>query len=162
MKKNIIFVCTGNTCRSPMAEYLLKDMLQKEKINTFNVYSRGIAGGSVISENSVKAIEEYNPNLKIKDHKPMTLTIDDLVQAKLVLTMGLTHFSYIEKKLESAYGENSPFVDFTMIRCHMLKEYAGLEGNIADPFEKDEDVYKQTRDEILDSLKASFDKIKKI
>ena len=145
-----------------MAEYLLKDMFQKEKINSIEVYSRGMAGGSEISENSVKAVEEYNSNLLIKDHKPTTLTIDDLVQAKLVLTMGLTHLSFIEKKLELVYGENSPFVDFTMIRCHMLKEYAGLDGNIADPFGGDEDEYKQTRDEILDSLKNSFDKLKKI
>ena len=36
---NIMFVCHGNICRSPMAEFILKDMFKKESINGVNVSS---------------------------------------------------------------------------------------------------------------------------
>ena len=45
-KVKIIFVCTGNTCRSPMAEFLFKDYLRdKKRIGDFNVSSAGLEAG---------------------------------------------------------------------------------------------------------------------
>ena len=55
----IIFVCTGNTCRSPMAEYLLRDYCEKNNLNV-EVCSRGLACSNdrPISENSYLALKE--------------------------------------------------------------------------------------------------------
>ncbi len=50
-KKKIIFVCTGNTCRSPMAEFLLKSYIKKNKLSNISVTSAGLsAEGEMTAE----------------------------------------------------------------------------------------------------------------
>lgn len=58
--KKIIFVCTGNTCRSPMAEILLKNKLEQLGIGGFEILSAGIAAksGDTINPLSKRALEE--------------------------------------------------------------------------------------------------------
>ena len=53
-KKSIIFVCTGNTCRSPMAEIILKTKLKNAGITDVKVSSAGLCAslGEKMSKNS--------------------------------------------------------------------------------------------------------------
>lgn len=72
-KFSIIFVCTGNTCRSPMAEFLFKDYLrQKKRGGDFSVSSAGLeaAKGDTIAPQAVEALStlgvKHNPERKAK------------------------------------------------------------------------------------------------
>ena len=70
-KKAILFVCTGNICRSPMAEGILKDLLKKRGIGEFRVSSAGTWG--LEGEGATAyAIEVCNENeIDISSHTPI-------------------------------------------------------------------------------------------
>ena len=72
---NILFVCTGNTCRSPMAKALFEKMLDDNDISGVKVKSAGIATveGDPATEEAVEVLKKYD--LDISDHK--TLLFDD-------------------------------------------------------------------------------------
>lgn len=82
---NILFVCTGNTCRSPMAAALLKD-----KMPNINVQSAGIFAsvGNRANKNAIKVLQERNIDFT---HKAQQVTEELLQWANLVLTMTIQH-----------------------------------------------------------------------
>lgn len=72
--KKIVFVCTGNTCRSPMAEILLKAELKKRKWKGFSVGSAGIKAvkGDTINPKSLQALTEHGYEVKTFSSTPLT------------------------------------------------------------------------------------------
>ncbi|PKC51965.1 phosphotyrosine protein phosphatases I, partial [Rhizophagus irregularis] len=83
---NIYFVCTGNTCRSPMAEAILKH----KQLDGVHVKSAGIYAleGGGISENSKAVLEKENIPF---EHKTSQVNENDIEWADLILTMTLAH-----------------------------------------------------------------------
>lgn len=124
----IIFVCTGNTCRSPMAEGYLKSKL----IPTLTVESRGLyAGGDAVSENSASVMEEIG--IDIKGHISKGISPIDL-DADMFICMTSSHAD-------------------TLISAGIDKNKVAVLGKgISDPFGMDETAYRRCRNDITDAI----------
>lgn len=135
-KKRLLFVCTGNTCRSPMAKVIMKETLKQRNLkDKISVESAGtfITGSEATPEAREVIKELYGKDLLLK-HKPKQITAD-LDKFDLILTM--TKSAKSQLPIEKAFT---------------LKEYAGLQGDIQDPYGKDVDAYRLCRDEIRDCV----------
>lgn len=94
-----LMVCTGNTCRSPMAECLMKKHLAKRlgcKIDQLtergvNVLSAGVAaaGGSAASRESIEVMANNDLDLSLHESQPVSETL--VRSADLILTMTKSH-----------------------------------------------------------------------
>lgn len=121
----VVFVCTGNTCRSPMAEGIAKKTAAAGGNYDIEIVSRG----TEIDPKEVVA----NPNaifmmalrgIKIDGHQSREMSAEDAGDAALILTMTESH----KKNVLSLFPEAAPYT-FTLI------EYAtGMPGNISDPW----------------------------
>ncbi|WP_058300299.1 low molecular weight protein arginine phosphatase [Gorillibacterium timonense] len=112
MGKTILFVCTGNTCRSPMAEGLLRKMA-KEAGLSIEVKSAGVAAmeGSSISSHSQKVLTDKGVDGRLHS-QPVR---EPLVrEADLILTMTTRHKNQVLSRFPSAEG-----------KIYTLLEYAG-------------------------------------
>ena len=119
-KKTIYFVCTGNACRSQMAEGLGKEILGSE----WNVYSGGIEAHGV-NPNAIKAMAEID--IDISGNTSDLIQQDIINEADLVVT------------LCSDADQNCP-----IFPAHVTKEHWGFD----DPAGKEWTEFQRVRDEI--------------
>ncbi len=127
---NIIFVCTGNTCRSPMAEYYLKS----KNLNDVNVTSRGFSGGDSANEKSIAVMSEVG--IDISNHISNHITPEDIKSADAIICMTESHKQML---ILSGAAANKLFV---------------LGDGISDPFGYDVDTYRICRDDIFKAIDA--------
>ena len=140
-RKKILFVCTGNTCRSPMAEAILRSKIKKQKIKWWDVSSCGIfaeVGGSV-SPLSMQALEEAGFTLAKFAPKQLSQSAIDKSYAVICMT---------EKQKQIIEGCGKVF-------C--IKELCGFD--VPDPYGQDITVYRATRDMLPRACDIIIEKI---
>lgn len=141
---NILFVCTGNTCRSPMAAALFNKIAVERNLDV-RIESAGIfAGeGDTASNEAIIAMKKYDVDLL--GHHAQNINTELLEKSDLILTMTAAHKMVIEP---SAQG-----------KTYTLCEYAGVEDDIPDPFGGDVEEYEECAAKIYDALLKVADKI---
>lgn len=137
----ILIVCTGNTCRSPMAEGIFNS-LAKEKGLDIIVKSAGIAvfHGDPANINAIKAME--NINIDISTHRASQLDKNSVEESDLILTMSNSHKQTILLN----------FPGFKDKVFTLLEHAHQLDKDIEDPFGKNLRIYENTRDEIYEAI----------
>jgi protein-tyrosine-phosphatase len=135
--KKLIFVCTGNTCRSPMAEGLLRAMLPNDC--GWEVSSAGVcaASGWPASDHSVEALREKGIN--ISGLTSTTLTPALIADADLLVTMTNGHRQAILAAVPESEGKVFLLKSFGIAQCA---------ADIADPVGGSLNLYRHVRDEI--------------
>lgn len=143
----ILFVCTGNTCRSPMAEYFAKKYIKENNLENCEVGSAGInaATGQSASKEAVKVMKEKG--VDITDHRSKMLMKEDLKENDKVFTMTNSQ----KEVIEDMYGFKEVYT---------LKHYVKSceDCDILDPFGFDTSKYRETRDEIEFAVNKLFDR----
>jgi protein-tyrosine-phosphatase len=139
--KKLIFVCTGNTCRSPMAEGLLRKLLGPD--SGWEISSAGVraASGFPASPNAVEAMRELD--IDISAHRSRLLTPELINGADLLVTMTRDHRDIIVE-LNRESGS----------KVFLLKSFGVSQSavDITDPVGEELDVYRRVRDEISAAL----------
>lgn len=134
----LLFICTGNTCRSPMAEGIMKSIVNDKNLS-IDVYSAGISAieGDKVSSNAVIVLREMG--IDISSHKAKQVTKKMLDESDIVLTMTRQHKEIL---LRSTKGLES--------KIYTFKEFAnnGISSDILDPYGGNYNIYKQCSKEI--------------
>ena len=145
--RRILFVCTGNTCRSPMAEAILKN----KNLEGIEVRSAGVfaVDGNEASAHAKQVLEE---NKIVHNHQSSLLTGEEVGWADLILTMTESH----KGAILNYYPESAA-------KLFTLKEYTGetIFQDVSDPYGGNVSIYRETFQELEQLIDRVIEKITK-
>lgn len=148
--KKIMFICTGNICRSAMADGLMKKLV-KDNNKEIAVYSCGIFAedGDMPTFNAIEAIKEYDVDLKL--HRATNIRNSKIEDMDIILCATVSHKNNVINMYPNLKD-----------KIFTIKEYADYDKNdldIPDPWGYDIETYKFCAITISKCLNKIIDKI---
>lgn len=158
----IMFLCHGNICRSPMAEYVMKDLVEKGGLTKYF----DISSGAVSDEEWFNPI--YPPaqkklrekGVRFGDHSAHKISPAEFKEQDLIIVMDRSNLRWLERIVgdysEMAEGEALKESDIRG-KVHMMMEFAGKSRDVADPWYTGD--FEQTYQDVLAGCKGLLEKI---
>jgi len=144
---HVLFVCTGNTCRSPMAEGFFKEISRNDPDMSCASAGIGAAGGQPPSHNAVAAMDELEVDILGLRSKPVT---QDLVnKADFILVMTYSHLDSMLLLHPQASDKMFLLREFMPANDRSSRE-------IIDPFGQSLEAYRDARNQIRDAIKPLY------
>jgi protein-tyrosine phosphatase len=145
----ILFVCSGNTCRSPLAEGIARREVVERALNDVDVSSAGTGAvdGSPASDGALLVALERR--IDLSGHRSQLLTRELVADADVILAMGTSHLG----RIAELGGEG---------KSHLLTSYAagGIGSrSISDPFGGPLDTYRETFADLEREIRRLFDRL---
>lgn len=141
--KKLLFICTGNTCRSPMAEMILKHLLKERNINNIEVSSCGILADvdADMTINAQKALQSLG--VEVTEHKARQCNLELLENHNIVVTMTASHKNVLQSMHQQIYT---------------ISQLTGL-NDISDPYGLDQEEYFETARQLYKACEIIIDTI---
>lgn len=141
---HVLFVCTANTCRSPMAAALFRHALaaEAEPLRSLDVISAGVSAlaGYPAATNATNALRKVG--ISLTDHRSQRLTQEMLDRALAVFCMTEGHRAMIELEAEPVPP-----------RIHLMRDFIpGADRDIPDPFGMNLAAYESSRDSMVEAI----------
>lgn len=163
MKKRIIFVCHGNICRSPMAEYVMKDLVRKAGLeNEFEITSGAVSTEEIGNDIYPPAKRKlHEKGVQFSRHAAHKITPDEFAQQDLVILMDRSNqrlLGHIVPNWEDAPAGVALQDSGINGKVHLMMEFAGKSRDVADPWYTGD--FEQTYQDVLQGCSGLIEQIR--